>query len=74
MATITPKQSCATCVYFHEEGPNPQAVGVKMQTCRAYPPQLVAASPGNLISMFPFTKPEGWCGEWTAKAERGGNA
>jgi hypothetical protein len=71
---MTDKPSCATCVYFKKEPPNPKAVGMETFTCRAYPPQLFSMAPGNVTSIFPFTAADGWCGEWTAREERKGNA
>jgi hypothetical protein len=68
------KRSCATCNWFHEEGVNPQAVNQKTYTCRAYPPQMVPVGPSNIVSMFPFARPEGWCAEWEKREERGGTA
>lgn len=68
MATPT----CFTCRYWYL---TEQGSGTGNQTCRRYPPTVVAEIfkekpyPNPEAGVWPVTSSDDWCGEWAAKDE-----
>ena len=55
-STKTP-MVCKTCRWYREIGTE----------CRRYPPTLVMDEDEGIVSYFPQTGENVWCGEWTDK-------
>src|SRR5690242_6639672 len=51
---ISLSRSCATCLY-HQRG-----------RCHRSPPQVVVSKGGVLLTVWPETNPDDWCGEHEA--------
>lgn len=48
----TMQETCSNCVYYQRGG------------CHIYPPEIVVAKDGAIVSMFPPVPPDETCGEW----------
>lgn len=58
------EERCERCK-FSTASPQPGA-GVMLE-CRRFPPQVVAAAPGQLTALFPVVDPTAKCGEFQKK-------
>ena len=64
---------CSTCRYWDAKGHGPfwargNSLGDKFRRCRRHPPDVQMESESNDYgySVWPYTPPDDWCGEWSA--------
>ena len=63
--TFIPAERCERC--SHAAPASNPTPGVPQLECRRFPPQVVAAAPGQLVALFPLVDPTAHCGEWRVK-------
>lgn len=61
-----PVFSCATCFYW-QPAPTFEGLQVRTAQCRFMPPVSIMTHDGTLISRWPITLPNQWCGQHATK-------